>query len=604
MEHTNDADGHSGLPYHRRARGGLRLLTLLSLGIFALNLLLSACAPDAHQMAQQNKAKLDKEIHNAQVNLFVPDSLLLPIQTQEAALAASTAKGSDQSFQAAASGYSHLYDQLVAIERMTPDQAKAQTSSDIQQLTAALQSVQKQGFVEADQFAQRLQQAKQQFTQLPAAATTKDYFQLDRFVQAQTAAVNQIVPVYQQMQTVESLVKAQNAALGLNTTGPLPLDCARGSNESYFEADPIVNVGSGTPSPTYGYQQWPAQNLALFRAASSAEQYAALTALMNAQVSQLTADATTVLPQQAYTLLQNFQNNVQTYQQSGGTDATYQQQATQDAQTLSAAKTVSDYSALVQTLKQQIKAMALPLIRTQAQHDFKTLQALVNKGVAIKVIDPANGVGYPLAYEYSDPAAGIGDAQQRLQQAQTVDDYQAVEQEIQMFITNLQAMLDNLNDKTPSNQPHQTDLSLMQHYGIASGKVVIVSLSEQQARIYDNGKLVHTNKVTTGAPDLPTPPGIHCVFYMMDHTKFISPYPKGSPHYYEPTPITWAMLYSDYGYYLHDAWWRSWFGKYSNLPHYDPISFNNGSHGCINFPLSDADWVYHWVQIGTPILVY
>jgi lipoprotein-anchoring transpeptidase ErfK/SrfK len=86
--------------------------------------------------------------------------------------------------------------------------------------------------------------------------------------------------------------------------------------------------------------------------------------------------------------------------------------------------------------------------------------------------------------------------------------------------------------------------------------------------------------------------------------KFISPDPPGSPNYYNPTPIHWGLLYSYYGYFLHDAWWRAWFGKYSNLPHYDPISFNNGSHGCINFPLSKMQWLYDWASIGTPVIVY
>jgi hypothetical protein len=97
---------------------------------------------------------------------------------------------------------------------------------------------------------------------------------------------------------------------------------------------------------------------------------------------------------------------------------------------------------------------------------------------------------------------------------------------------------------------------------------------------------------------------MHCIQDKQTNTVFQSPDPPGSPNYYAPTPIHFAMYYSDYGYELHDAWWRAWFGKYSNLPHYDPSAFNGGSHGCINFALGDIPWLYDWTSIGTPVIVY
>jgi lipoprotein-anchoring transpeptidase ErfK/SrfK len=175
-----------------------------------------------------------------------------------------------------------------------------------------------------------------------------------------------------------------------------------------------------------------------------------------------------------------------------------------------------------------------------------------------------------------------------------------------MFITNLQAMLQDIGDKTPANQTHHEDINLLQHYGIMSGKVVVVSLFEQAARFYDNGKLVASILVTTGNPDLPTPPGVHCAWGKMQNYQDKSPYPKGSPYYYNPTPIHYGLLYSDYGFFMHDAWWRTDFGGHNNLPHYDPIAFNSGSHGCINVPYSAyaQKWAFDWLDYGTPVIVY
>ena len=87
-----------------------------------------------------------------------------------------------------------------------------------------------------------------------------------------------------------------------------------------------------------------------------------------------------------------------------------------------------------------------------------------------------------------------------------------------MFITNIQAMLTNLAEMPTNTQrpgrpgrmtTHQTDIDLIDHYGLQNTKVIVVSLREQKARLYDNGKLVVVNgkpyafDVTTGNPDLP-----------------------------------------------------------------------------------------------------
>src|SRR5579863_653898 len=97
----------------------------------------------------------------------------------------------------------------------------------------------------------------------------------------------------------------------------------------------------------------------------------------------------------------------------------------------------------------------------------------------------------------------------------------------------------------------------------------------------------------------PIPPGYGDVF--------TSPDPPGSPDYYAPTPIHFDVAYHEFGFWLHDAWWRRWFGPETNLPHRDPAAFNGGSHGCVNLPYqktSDpttqgwtAEQMYDWTPL-------
>lgn len=594
---------------NRASRGPVRrrstLFAAASAGVLLSTVLLSACAPSPNELANQRKAQLDAELTKASTTLNVPPSLLNPIKTHEAQIAKGVT-ASDASYQRASTGYSQLYTQVVAIEHMPPAQARTQTQNEIATFSTAVDGVKSQGFVEAAQYEDHLTSARQL---LDAAKTLKDYFTLDTYVEQQTSAVHALMPTYQQLTAVDTLVTQQNTAMDPASAQPQPLQCASGASDQYWIDDPTVMVQpqSSTTSTAAAAAplttQWHDQNVSLLRAASTAKEYDALQTVLDAQSSQLAADATLQLPSQATQLLQQFTTDVQTYTQNGGTDGTYQQQLTSDQQ-LAKTSTLAGYASFVHTLQQQEQALQLPLLKVKTQHDMTTLKNLLAQGQAKTTVDPANGQAYPDAYEYADGSTGIGDAQARLSNAQTLDDYQQVDREILMFSNNLSAMLQNLNDATPANQPHQTDTTLLQYYGIQSAKVVVVSLREQEARFYDNGKLVQAYQVTTGAPDLPSVAGLHCVLDKATHTTFTSPDPPGSPNYYQPTPINYAMEYSHYGYFLHDAWWRAWFGKYSNLPHYDPSAFNGGSHGCINFPLNDAAWVYNWTVVGTPVVVY
>jgi lipoprotein-anchoring transpeptidase ErfK/SrfK len=165
----------------------------------------------------------------------------------------------------------------------------------------------------------------------------------------------------------------------------------------------------------------------------------------------------------------------------------------------------------------------------------------------------------------------------------------------------------------------------------ATGKVILVSLSRQQLYAYEDGALAFTFTVETGRPELPTPTGVFHVFkkdcsdkrwvsntaptashnaQCVEHQGdgypevFNSPWPQGSPYWYAPTHINYAMKFREDGYYLHDAWWHSWFGPGSNTPHKLPNgSWETGSHGCVGMTIANAERLYAWVPIGTAVYI-
>ena len=166
---------------------------------------------------------------------------------------------------------------------------------------------------------------------------------------------------------------------------------------------------------------------------------------------------------------------------------------------------------------------------------------------------------------------------------------------------------------------------------LASGRVILVSLARQRLYAYQDGALAFTFTVETGRPELPTPTGVYhvfskqcsdlrwtsnsapttshninCVEHIGDghQAMFLSPWPKGSPNWYAPTHINYALEFKEGGFYLHDAWWHVLFGPGANVPHQLPDgTWETGSHGCVGMRIPDAERLYVWAAIGTPVYV-
>lgn len=546
----------------------MRALLTAVLGASVVTMLLSGCGPSGSQtLAAQDKLKLDHELTHAKSDLGLPDSMVQPIEKQEARIASGEG-GWNYNYQDAAANYSLLYTQLVGVEQTASQTLQTQTGDDLKAFSNALSARSGQGFSQADVYRARLQQAVADYG---AAQRPGDYARVDTFVRQQTEALNSMGPAYDKLQEFNKVILAVNAA-GYNSVMAQNL-----------------------------YQQ----DLAAFTNASSAERYNALVEAIDGQITQLEADQAEALPYIGSTLLDQFQASIDLLKSYGQSTASYQAQHDTDASQLKSAKSLADYLALSQAINQQTATMTLPLMRGLALKQLNTLKgdiAFVNAHYS--QVDPANGISYPDAYEYSNPFQAAGVVSGEFNAAHTAADFQQVWYDGYTLDTNLHALLDNLSDKTPHNQPHATDLTLLKTYHLMHGKVVVVSLREQTARFYQNGKMVFWSYVTTGNVDTPSVPGLNYAMVKLRHTVFTSPDPPGSPLWYAPTPINFAIEYALYGYFLHDAWWRAQFGPYTNLPHWDPAAFNGGSHGCVNFPLNEMGTVYDWTDVGTPIILY
>jgi hypothetical protein len=110
-----------------------------------------------------------------------------------------------------------------------------------------------------------------------------------------------------------------------------------------------------------------------------------------------------------------------------------------------------------------------------------------------------------------------------------------------------------------------------------------VDLSEQVLTAYEGNTPVRTVPVSTGLPATPTPVGQFRIW-----VKFEADDMEGPGYYLPDVPY---VMYFHMGYGLHGVYWHANFGQ--------PMS-----HGCVNMPTPEAEWLFHWAEVGTLVNIH
>lgn len=123
---------------------------------------------------------------------------------------------------------------------------------------------------------------------------------------------------------------------------------------------------------------------------------------------------------------------------------------------------------------------------------------------------------------------------------------------------------------------------------------VEVNKSSQHMWCVINGNVVLSTDVVTGnkVKKHSTPSGTYYIVYKSKNATLKGENYDGSK--YETKVKYWMPFYLGDGF--HDAWWRSSFGG--------SIYTNNGSHGCVNMPSSQAAKLYSYVYSGLPVIIH
>jgi len=110
-----------------------------------------------------------------------------------------------------------------------------------------------------------------------------------------------------------------------------------------------------------------------------------------------------------------------------------------------------------------------------------------------------------------------------------------------------------------------------------------VDLTRQLLTAYEGDTAVRSTLVSTGLTRTPTPTGQFHIY-----VRYVSDDMSGPGYYLPDVPYT---MYFYRGYGLHGTYWHNNFGQ--------PMS-----HGCINLPTPEAEWLFYWADVGTLVNIH
>lgn len=121
----------------------------------------------------------------------------------------------------------------------------------------------------------------------------------------------------------------------------------------------------------------------------------------------------------------------------------------------------------------------------------------------------------------------------------------------------------------------------------ASEKWIDVDLTHQNMTAYEGQRPVYHTLVSSGLPQFPTVVGTFSIYVKYESADMSGGF--GDDAYFLPSVPYVMYFHGNYG--LHGTYWHNNFGR--------PMS-----HGCVNLPTPDAEWLFNWAPVGTRVVTH
>jgi LysM repeat protein len=117
----------------------------------------------------------------------------------------------------------------------------------------------------------------------------------------------------------------------------------------------------------------------------------------------------------------------------------------------------------------------------------------------------------------------------------------------------------------------------------SSGRWIDINLSTQTLTAYEGSTPVMSTLISSGSTFV-TPTGTYSILYHVRSQRMSGPG-------YDLPNVPWVMYFTNRGHAIHGAYWHNNFGQ--------PMS-----HGCVNVPLGEAEWLYNFTPNGARVVVH
>lgn len=124
-----------------------------------------------------------------------------------------------------------------------------------------------------------------------------------------------------------------------------------------------------------------------------------------------------------------------------------------------------------------------------------------------------------------------------------------------------------------------------------STKRIVIDLTKEILYAYDGDTLFIQKPISSGLELTPTPLGKFWVYRKTPDSYMQGPIPGLSDQYYDLPGVPWNLYFTRDGGAIHGAYWHDHFGQ-------------PWSHGCVNLPPVQAEILYEWADLGTPVTVH
>jgi hypothetical protein len=125
------------------------------------------------------------------------------------------------------------------------------------------------------------------------------------------------------------------------------------------------------------------------------------------------------------------------------------------------------------------------------------------------------------------------------------------------------------------------------------GRWIDVNITQQLLTAYEGSEPVRVMVISAGRPDYPSPQGVHYIIRRVQNATMDSSTAPWIRDSYRLENVLYTQYFNEYGAALHLAYWKR-----------DDSFGIPTSHGCVGMPLKEAEWLWNWAELGTPIYLH